>query len=39
MRRWLRRNLQAMTILLKQCRNVLIENVTLVGSTLWNVRL
>jgi hypothetical protein len=39
MRRWLRRGLQAMTIVLKQCRDVLIEDVTLVGSTLWNVRL
>ena len=39
MRRWLRRGLQAMTIVLKECRDVLIEDVTLVGSTLWNVRL
>jgi polygalacturonase len=28
MRRWLRRGLQAMTIVLKQCRDVLIEDVT-----------
>jgi hypothetical protein len=39
MRRWLRRGLQAMTFLLKECRDVLIEDVTLVNSTLWNVRL
>jgi hypothetical protein len=39
MRRWLRRGLQAMTFLFKQCRDVLVEDVTLVGSTLWNVRL
>jgi hypothetical protein len=39
MRRWLRRGLQAMTFLFKQCRDVLIEDVTLVNSTLWNVRL
>jgi hypothetical protein len=39
MRRSLRRGLQAMTFLFKQCRDVLIEDVTLVGSTLWNVRL
>ncbi len=39
LRRWLRRGLQAMTIVFKQCRDVLIEDVTLVGSTLWNVRL
>jgi hypothetical protein len=39
MRRWLRRGLQAMTLLFKQCRDVLVEDVTLVGSTLWNVRL
>ncbi len=39
MRRWLRRGLQAMTFLFKQCRDVLVEDVTLVGSPLWNVRL
>ena len=39
MRRWLRRGLQAMTFVFKRCRGVLIEDVTLVGSTLWNVRL
>ena len=39
MRRWLRRGLQAMTFLFSRCRDVLIEDVTLVGSTLWNVRL
>ncbi len=39
MRRWLRRGLQAMTFVFKQCRDVLIEDVTLVNSTLWNVRL
>ena len=39
MRRWLRRGLQSMTFVFKRCRNVLIEDVTLVGSTLWNVRL
>ncbi len=39
MRRWLRRGLQAMTIVFKRCRDVLVEDVTLVGSTLWNVRL
>ncbi len=39
MRRWLRRGLQAMTFLFKECRDVLIEDVTLVNSTLWNVRL
>jgi hypothetical protein len=38
-RRWLRRGLQAMTFLFSRCRDVLIEDVTLVGSTLWNVRL
>ncbi len=38
-RRWLRRGLQAMTFVFKRCREVLIEDVTLVGSTLWNVRL
>jgi hypothetical protein len=38
-RRWLRRGLQAMTFVFKRCRGVLIEDVTLVGSTLWNVRL
>ena len=38
-RRWLRRGLQAMTFVFKQCRDVLIEDVTLVNSTLWNVRL
>ena len=39
MRRWLRRGLQAMTFVFKQCRDVLVEDVTLVNSTLWNVRL
>jgi hypothetical protein len=39
MRRWLRRGLQAMTFVFRQCRDVLIEDVTLVNSTLWNVRL
>jgi hypothetical protein len=38
-RRWLRRGLQAMTFVFKRCRGVLVEDVTLVGSTLWNVRL
>ncbi len=39
MRRWLRRGLQAMTFVFKRCQDVLVEDVTLVGSTLWNVRL
>ena len=39
MHRWLRRGLQAMTFLFSRCRDVLIEDVTLVNSTLWNVRL
>ncbi len=39
MRRWLRRGLQAMTFVFARCRDVLIEDVTLVNSTLWNVRL
>jgi hypothetical protein len=39
MRRWLRRGFQAMTFVFKRCRDVLLEDVTLVGSTLWNVRL
>ena len=39
MRRWLRRGFQAMTFVFKRCRDVLVEDVTLVGSTLWNVRL
>ncbi len=38
-RRWLRRGLQSMTFVFKRCRDVLVEDVTLVGSTLWNVRL
>jgi polygalacturonase len=38
-RRWLRRGLQAMGFVFKRCRDVLIEDVTLVNSTLWNVRL
>jgi hypothetical protein len=39
MRRWLRRGLQAMAFVFKRCRDVLVEDVTLVNSTLWNVRL
>ena len=38
-RRWLRRGLQAMIFVFKRCRDVLVEDVTLVNSTLWNVRL
>jgi hypothetical protein len=38
-RRWLRRGLQSMTFVFKRCRDLLVEDVTLVGSTLWNVRL
>ena len=39
MRRWLRRGLQALTVVLVRCRDVLIEDVAIDDSTLWAMRL
>ena len=39
MRRWLRRGLQALTVVLVRCRDVLVEDVTIENSTLWAMRL
>ena len=39
MRRWLRRGLQALTIVLVRCQDVLVEDVTIENSTLWAMRL
>jgi hypothetical protein len=39
MRRYYRTGMQAYMILLNACRNVLLRDVSLVGSPLWNVRL
>jgi len=39
MRRWLRRGLQALTVVLVRCRDVLIEDVSIENSTLWAMRL
>jgi hypothetical protein len=39
MRRWLRRGLQTLTVVLVRCRDVLIEDVTIDDSTLWAMRL
>ena len=39
MRRWLRRGLQALTVVLVRCQDVLVEDVTIESSTLWAMRL
>jgi hypothetical protein len=39
MRRWLRRGLQALTIVLVRCQDVLVEDLTIENSTLWAMRL
>jgi hypothetical protein len=39
MRRWLRRGLQALTIVLVRCQDILVEDVTIENSTLWAMRL
>jgi hypothetical protein len=39
MRRWLRRGLQALTIVLVRCEDVLVEDVAIENSTLWAMRL
>jgi len=39
MRRWLRRGLQALTVVFVKCEDVLIEDVTIENSTLWAIRL
>jgi hypothetical protein len=39
MRRWLRRGLQALTVVLVRSRDVLLEDFTIESSTLWAIRL